>query len=73
MPIRRLQFGHGGEAVENLIDARKVAREGHRFNSATAVRPWKTMPKCRTCRLNGVLQFGHGGEAVENKKTSSAG
>ena len=37
-----LQFGHGGEAVENR-DARGVNLEiDLGFNSATAVKPWRT-------------------------------
>src|SRR5947199_409426 len=62
-----LQFGHGGEAVE---DRETVgAGGGHLggFNSATAVKPWRT--RCwRGCASSWVtrLQFGHGGEAVED-------
>ena len=61
-----LQFGHGGDAVEN--------GEPHFlhfwivicFNSATAVMPWKT-PSVAVDRVHRlVLQFGHGGDAVEN-------
>ena len=37
-----LQFGHGGEAVEN-VPARRYTRSIRcRFNSATAVKPWRT-------------------------------
>src|SRR5438876_12322557 len=37
----RLQFGHGGEAVENHKNT-VLTHQVLGFNSATAVRPWKT-------------------------------
>ena len=37
-----LQFGHGTEAVENAASGSDLGRGGGRFNSATALRPWKT-------------------------------
>ena len=36
-----LQFGHGGDAVENASRPRCAFRRRKRFNSATAVMPWK--------------------------------
>ena len=39
----RLQWGHGGEAVEHCRRRALKWQQRHRsFNSATAVRPWKT-------------------------------
>ena len=61
-----LQFGHGGEAVENAMGRVRRIGQKHSFNSATAVRPWKT-PRMKRRKCPKVwLQFGHGGEAVEN-------
>ena len=37
-----------------------------RFNSATAVMPWKTGKIADALNEGAVLQFGHGGDAVEN-------
>ena len=49
MPLdSRLQFGHGGDAVETDVAARYDDRERRRFNSATALTPWR-----RTGRLVG--------------------
>ena len=40
---RTLQFGHGGDAVENPQGGADGA-DDKSFNSATAVMPWKTTP-----------------------------
>ena len=40
--MNELQFGHGGEAVENFAGRSMMKAREVRFNSATAVRPWKT-------------------------------
>ena len=62
-----LQFGHGGEAVENATNTARYCRTETGFNSATAVRPWKTTKLTQEIHDGLVLQFGHGGEAVENR------
>src|SRR5206468_3541822 len=88
----RLQFGHGGEAVEDSTphfppncraDKLQFSRARGRgrwrspppraraslvsgFNSATAVRPWRTLPAPTVTLSKTPLQFGHGGEAVED-------
>ena len=36
-----LQFGHGGEAVETMSEEVHNERHKERFNSATAVKPWR--------------------------------
>ena len=61
-----LQFGHGGEAVENERPASSTLGGSRVFNSATAVKPWRTRQRTRRERRAATLQFGHGGEAVEN-------
>ena len=38
-----LQFGHGVEAVENAIGRRPRASPMSSFNSATALKPWRTV------------------------------
>jgi len=64
--LAQLQFGHGGEAVEDaeIEGGRNVTKLG--FNSATAVKPWKTAEKATGGKASNKLQFGHGGEAVED-------
>ena len=37
-----LQFGHGGDAVENEAQLKELNQATGGFNSATAVMPWKT-------------------------------
>ena len=37
-----LQFGHGVEAVENGYDSRRTSAAYSHFNSATALKPWRT-------------------------------
>src|SRR5947208_1091875 len=68
-----LQFGHGGEAVENSSRRPGNFMSTGCFNSATEVKPWKTAwwpaEACGVCGL----QFGHGGEAVENVANAWAG
>ncbi len=49
-----LQFGHGCDAVEMCQPLRKTTRHQDRFNSATAVMPWRS--KCLGFGLN--LQVG---------------
>src|SRR5579884_1046693 len=61
-----LQFGHGAEAVENATRAPLARRRRSRFNSATALRPWRTDSPSAAAPVQTVLQFGHGAEAVEN-------
>ena len=65
-PSLVLQFGHGGDAVENNDKAGLQRRDEMAFNSATAVMPWKmrSAPAHYGHRHN--LQFGHGSDAVEN-------
>ena len=46
-----LQFGHGGEAVETPSGA-PCSRVRSRFNSATAVKPWKRVESPRGDRAN---------------------
>src|SRR4026209_1732392 len=60
-----LQFSHGGEAVENQRSSvfRVMVLPG--FNSATAVKPWRTAPIGDGRSVLTMLQFGHGGEDVE--------
>jgi len=40
------------------------------FNSATAVKPWKTMLVSSGTMNRWSLQFGHGGEAVEDSQST---
>jgi len=61
-----LQFGHGGEAVEDKLAERGKVLVIQCFNSATAVKPWKTPIPVFVRAFNVQLQFGHGGEAVED-------
>ena len=65
MSSMRLQFGHGGEAVETRRPIGGHGRAKVSFNSATAVKPWRH--RLWFVRFGGILelQFGHGGEAVE--------
>ena len=63
---RKLQFGHGGDAVENARFPSCPMVLLASFNSATAVMPWKTYESMIRMRLAVWLQFGHGGDAVEN-------
>ncbi len=39
---RRLQWGHGDEAVEETDRMCSIACGGMRFNGATAMKPWKS-------------------------------
>ena len=66
---RRLQFGHGGDAVENR-ESWAGDRKTLCFNSATAVMPWKTGLNAAAVAKAHELQFGHGGDAVENGRCS---
>ena len=66
--VARLQFGHGGDAVENFRDQDCRPQWTHcRFNSATAVMPWKI--RMSGCILNAVLRF-NSATAVMPWKTS---
>src|SRR5438034_119514 len=67
MLVDRLQFGHGGDAVENstwtppwAIPRRLPFGHGGDAveNTPDPESPWSVS----------MLQFGHGGDAVENKK-----
>src|SRR5260370_966443 len=60
-----LQFGRGVGAVENVY-ARSARIPRTRFNSATALAPWRTVMVQLSGLLAVVLQFGHGVGAVEN-------
>ena len=64
----KLQFGHGTEAVENQSSVPQRQRGGFSFNSATALRPWKTAEWFSDGMILFTLQFGHGTEAVENAR-----
>ena len=64
--IYELQFGHGVEAVENHYARRRHGRRGLGFNSATALKPWRTCLVGEGHTTLASLQFGHGVEAVEN-------
>ncbi len=59
-----LQWGHGGDAVEN--DDSGSCAQGSCFNGATAVRPWKTSDRRFAAAMQSRLQWGHGDDAVEN-------
>ena len=62
------------EAVENAACRRRPSSTTRRFNSATAVKPWRTPPKCgQSDETPYQLQFGHGGEAVENVRLTVLG
>ena len=61
----QLQFGHGGEAVETRTRERLNIGTRWRFNSATAVKPWRRFRRDWGVWGRSQLQFGHGGEAVE--------
>src|SRR3990172_4374584 len=63
-PSPRLQWGHGGEAVETPIRW-YVQRPSNGFNGATAVKPWRLYLLLRFLMQTQELQWGHGGEAVE--------
>src|SRR5579885_1940103 len=52
----RLQFGHGAEAVENISDHPWTWENKVRFNSATALRPWRTVGPAGPTRFP-VLRF----------------
>ncbi len=65
-PARALQFGHGAEAVENLQCYTASQQGATGFNSATALRPWRTRQSKPPAESQILLQFGHGAEAVEN-------
>ena len=59
--------GHGGDAVENVINLGPGEGGKRSFNSDTAVMPWKiTILGWDGCTDTKCLQFGHGGDAVEN-------
>jgi|SRR6185437_1871436 len=60
-----LQFGHGGDAVETSFRSGRGPLAGSRFNSATAVMPWRPAEPASAVELDEKLQFGHGGDAVE--------
>jgi hypothetical protein len=45
-----LQFGHGGEAVEDMASVHGAGIAATGFNSATAVKPWKTARVRSACR-----------------------
>ena len=60
----RLQFGHGSSAVETRAKPGTTPRRT-RFNSATALQPWKPDRSVPAHRAAGTLQFGHGSSAVE--------
>ena len=69
--IRPLQFGHGGDAVDDFASSAVAAERRSGFNSATAVTPWMT-PAMQVAQQQSVLlQFGHGGDAVDDA-TSTA-
>ena len=42
-----------------------------RFNSATALKPWRTAVYIAASQPSRMLQFGHGVEAVENRRRGS--
>jgi len=60
-----LQWGHGDEAVEELVDQGVLYPGFQRFNGATAMKPWKSRRTVTMPAWVGVLQWGHGDEAVE--------
>ena len=64
--VEKLQFGHGGDAVDDYCSIRD-SEALTSFNSATAVTPWRTRKAPSLRRTVSVLQFGHGGDAVENE------
>ena len=60
----KLQFGHGSSAVETKSKVRsRLSR--FRFNSATALQPWKHSWAESAAPQSTWLQFGHGSSAVE--------
>ena len=63
---RRLQFGHGGEAVENDRRPGRPDRAVPRFDSAAAVEAVENVVTCVGNSGVTVLHSGHGGEAVED-------
>jgi len=64
---RRLQWGHGDEAVEEAVSFPGCGPSRFRFNGATAMKPWKRMCRIGISRLAMSLQWGHGDEAVEER------
>ena len=63
--VMELQFGHGFDAVETRRSPRRPHGPGPRFNSATALMPWKRMVAAARRSRTEALQFGHGFDAVE--------
>src|SRR5260370_36197327 len=58
---RALQFGHGGETVENREQSVVGELVGRGFNSATVVRPWRTTTAPSGARRKFMLSVGHRG------------
>ena len=62
-----LQFGHGGDAVDDAASPSSEPTRATTFNSATAVTPWMTCtPGAQNRQGESDLQFGHGGDAVDD-------
>ena len=61
-----LQFGHGGDAVDDLETPARPRPLPQCFNSATAVTPWMTARTLPRIQILEWLQFGHGGDAVDD-------
>src|SRR5271165_6280325 len=62
---RKLQWGHGDEAVEESWESNMANELQTRFNGATAMKPWKSFRLLATVSTPQLLQWGHGDEAVE--------
>jgi len=67
-----LQWGHGDEAVEELHAGGHSRGRQHRFNGATAMKPWKSNVSRKNTRNGFKLQWGHGDEAVEEASLGNA-
>ena len=51
--------------METARAGKAYVPSGERFNSATAVKPWRQWKGSVMIDFSDPLQFGHGGEAVE--------
>ena len=65
-----LQFGHGGDAVDDTVYTSAYGRQSRCFNSATAVTPWMTSPRLGACSTS--LSF-NSATAVTPWMTAQAG
>src|SRR5437667_81741 len=65
--------GHGDHAVDDLRARPWRSASRRRFNGATAITPWMTVPRTLAGALGELLQWGHGDHAVDDDPLWSAG